>query len=290
MKIGVVSDIHGNGSALKAILADMGPMDLYIGLGDYLYPTASSWSIVDWMQEQEDRTKGLFIRGDNDLLADLPHFIDWWQSDPEDLFKYLDQLPTELRPTFAGHRFLLLHGYPTHPHFATPPEVPRPLAPERNLVFLRRTYLERFVDLSDVDFFLWGDYHLPYVEVHDDVVLINPGTAGWAMDQDVTTVSYVILEIAEDEVVIDHRRVPINLDTIIADLAQEYRRGPVEQSGKVKAFKGQAPFHSKEWKTHWGRIHIRKLANGAYVGPEVLWPLVDQTPSPSWHDVGFDNQ
>lgn len=279
MRVALVGDFHGNGVAFDAIREDMEEVDRVFGLGDYLFPSAGSFRIVDWMRANEK--DGIFVRGNHDEWNTSRRYRDSFRSDPTDLLRYVDSLPERQVVSLNGHRALLVHGYPVHSRFRASDDLRRPLRPEINLQLLRREYIERFVDVSDVDVMLWGDFHLPYVEVHDDIVLINPGAAGLSADQLLQHVSYMIVEFEPEQLTIEHRRLPISVNDVIADVGEEWTEGSAEESWLVTRLYGESRIQTRDWKTCWGRIEIPRGTDG-YDRKGPLWNLVAEIPPPAW--------
>lgn len=152
----LLGDHHGNGAALDAILSDIDTVDQYVGLGDYLFPSAGSARIVEWLREH--KSDGTFVRGNHDVWRNAREHRESWDSDPTELMRFVDAFPERREMTVEGHRLAAIHGYPVHPEFQTSDHLRRPLPTEVHLPLFRREYIEHFVDVSDVDVLLWGIY------------------------------------------------------------------------------------------------------------------------------------
>lgn len=161
MRLGVLSDLHGNGSAFDSALMAIGPVDLFIGLGDYISPTGRSFDIYGWLMRHTEEQTGAFVRGENDRLERTSATAHIWRNDPWPMFRFIDQLPDELYLTLEGHRVLLRHGYPLPEGVTLPVEGKPPNRVEETLPALRRPAIEQYVDLKGVDIFFWGKFHLP---------------------------------------------------------------------------------------------------------------------------------
>lgn len=111
--------------------------------------------------------------------------------------------------------------------------------------------------------------------------LLQPSAAGLSADQELDRVSYMILEVTPKDLVIDHRRVPVNLQGVTADVAEEYRGGPADESWLVTRFRGESRIQTRDWQTRWGRVRVRRMEGGSYTRPRSLWDLTDRTPPPS---------
>lgn len=259
-RIGVFGDSHGNGVAFKAVLERMGPVDYVIGLGDYLFPSQGSFEIVEWMKRAKNAR---FVRGNHDTRRDMERHVDTWRTDPSGIMAFVDGLNEQADLVIEGHRILAVHDFPVDPDYVAGPDVPRPLAPAHYLNLFRRAYIERHVDLAGVDIFLWGGYHLPYVAAHPDVILINPGAAGLSADQELHSVSFMVLTLEKSSLMIEHHRLEVDVNEVIADVARQLI-GPVppERSWLVTRFLGESRVHTRDWKSHWGRITFERTSNG----------------------------
>lgn len=275
MRVAIVGDTHGNGPAFEAILDRIGDVDRVFGLGDWLFPSAGSYRIADWVRDCD----GAFVRGNHDEWENAKQFRDHWQSDPTDIMRAMADLPPEREVSVAGHDVKLIHGYPVHPDFSVSDDRWLPQPPEDSLRLYRREYVEHYVDTSDVDVLLWGDLHLPYVEVHEDLVLANPGAAGLSIDQLLQHVSFMIAEFESDYISIEHHRVPVSVADVVADVGEEYAEGDPTGSWLVSALCGKPRVQTRDWKTHWGTVEIRRAASG-YETDGPLWDLAAETAPP----------
>ena len=285
MRLGVLGDLHGNGPALESILHGMGTVDLYVGLGDYLYPSSGSFTIVDWIKK--NNANGYFIRGNHDEFTGT-----WkdWRSDPSELFNCLAGFPTEQEFELEEQKFLIRHDYPVHPHFSVD-GASSPYPAGHHLSLYRREYIDRYIDLNRVDVFIWGGFHLPYVGIYPDLILINPGAGGLTAIADDRSgyANYMILDVNPEEIVVSHRRASYDVNRVVDEVAQEYANGPPEESWLVRRVRNDPTLKArdkvKDWKTNWGQISIRRTPQGIYDHPPALWELVERTPPPSWKEI-----
>ena len=170
MRIAVLADIHGNWPALQAVAADLArqEVEVVIGLGDYVMTSASSNRIVAWMQRQPH---GYFVRGNGDSWDNYARFGPIARVDPYPLYDVVCRLPERLVLEFQGIRILAQH--------AVPGDLYRR---DRSLDVLRyimtRAYAATVMDLRGVDLVLFGDLHVPYLDVQPEGVMVTAGTVG----------------------------------------------------------------------------------------------------------------
>ncbi len=197
MRIGLLSDIHGNLVALEAVLADMqqrGPLDEIVVAGDLVWEGP-------WPSEVVDRLKvsgAVVLAGNTDaFLARRPDhppehkeplsFAAHWRWLTEKLgperIAYLLALPSSHRVSPApGHDLLVVHANPTDDE---------------------RYILPRMSD-SDLDELLgpvadcewealaFGHMHIPFIRCWRDRLLVNVASVGLPRDGD-QRAAYAIL-------------------------------------------------------------------------------------------------
>ncbi len=131
MRIGVISDIHGNMEALSAVMRDIEAQecDKVFVLGDYAMAGPNPEIVVDWFMERKDDPKFTLIQGNTDLMiADYneetyetlkglaPVMAEALKYDAELLTNvqksFLKELPMQLEVQEGGVKILLVHGSP----------------------------------------------------------------------------------------------------------------------------------------------------------------------------------
>ena len=158
MKLGIVSDIHGQPIALKAALAAMEPVDQLICLGDSISQARFCNQTIALLRAHDALTilgnheEAFFAgRGRNAAHVDA------------DLADWLASRPSQIDLEVDGYRILVVHSTPwpsghayipsTHPDFA------------------------RFAE-REVDVVLYGHTHVPLVQRIGNTLVINPGSVG----------------------------------------------------------------------------------------------------------------
>ncbi|MDG5758350.1 metallophosphoesterase family protein [Natronococcus sp. A-GB1] len=174
MKIGLISDIHGNRIALEAVLADMPAVDKLLCAGDVVGYNPWSGACVDELRERAVPT----VMGNHDAAvveetpfrfnsmakAGVEHALE--QLSAEQL-EWLAALPEE-RLECDG-RVKLVHGHPDDPDRYTRYTRPAEFSPRL---------------LDDEDVLVLGHTHVQHVERYGEGFVINPGSVGQPRDGD----------------------------------------------------------------------------------------------------------
>jgi len=198
MKLGVLSDIHGNRVALDAVLADMPPVDGLICAGDVVGYNPQHGDCVDAMRERSVPT----VMGNHDRAvvqdtgfgfnsmagAGVEHAK---KTLTDDQREWLAGLPDSR--TAADGRVKLVHGHPADPD--------------------RYTYPEEFGPrlLGDEDALVLGHTHVQGHERFDEGVVLNPGSVGQPRDGD-PRAAYAVLDL--DAGSVTEHRVPYDIEAV----------------------------------------------------------------------------
>ncbi|MEM2866770.1 MAG: metallophosphoesterase family protein [Candidatus Hadarchaeales archaeon] len=206
MRIGVISDIHSNLPALRAVLEDMGRVDELLCAGDLVGYASQPNEVVDLF-----RTKGLpAVMGNHDYAA-VTGEVEWfnpsarraalWTKEQltEPNRKYLRSLPEELRLTREGVRLYVVHGSPRDPLF----EYVFPDLPQHSLLELVRKV--------EAEVILLGHTHVPMRRLIQGKLVLNPGGVGQPRDRD-PRASYLVLEVEDGEVEAEFGRVEYDVE------------------------------------------------------------------------------
>ena len=229
MRIGIISDIHGNLPALEAVLADLEPRRL-----DALYCLGDLVGYAPFPNEVTERIAALRIptimgnyddgvgfdrndcgcaykepaekeRGDRSLM--------WTRARVTDANKaFLRGLARDIRFEAGGRRVLLVHG--------SPRKMNEYLFEDRAIATF-----QRIAASSEADIIVFGHTHRPYTKLVDGVLFVNAGSVGKPKDGD-WRACCVVLEPAADEPV-RFVRVPYDLERVTAairgsDLPDEF--------------------------------------------------------------------
>lgn len=184
MKVGIVSDIHCNGSGLARALALIGDVDALICLGDSIYEYRFSNEVVGMLKERGAEV----ILGNHEECFFGPHGARARARSGIEpaLAEWLASRPHRRELTLGGKRLLLVHSTPWEPRGA--------------YVYPGSGLFARFAD-ADADFVLYGHTHQQLVQRVGRVLVINPGSAGDARDsRNGWQLSCAVLDTASEEV------------------------------------------------------------------------------------------
>jgi predicted phosphodiesterase len=182
MRIALLADLHGNLSALDAVLGDIaatGGADVTLALGDLAMLGPQPAEVIDRLRE----TGCLAVQGNcdtwyNQTLADdavgrderlamIVHYARWAR--PllgEDRVRYLLDLPFSWQSDLGGGESLLaVHG--------SPRRVDEPIYPEA-----QPGVLDEVLSGVTATVLAFGHTHRAMVRRHNNVTLVNPGTVG----------------------------------------------------------------------------------------------------------------
>ena len=207
MRAAIFSDTHGNLVALDAVLADLkagGTSDLMIMAGDLalLGPRPA---------ETVDRIRGLnclVLRGNTDqyVVDNTGGAHDWAREQlGEERLCYLAGLPFaySVQPA-PGRELLIFH--------ANPRNVEDPLGPERP-----EDQVQSLTAGTGAEVMAFGHVHIPYVRRVGDKTLFDIASVGLPRDGD-RRAAYGIAEWAGGKWRLEHRRVPYDIDAVVADM------------------------------------------------------------------------
>jgi putative phosphoesterase len=204
MRVGLVSDIHGNLPALEAVLADMPAVDTVVCAGDVVGYNPWHGDCVDRVRDRSIPT----VAGNHDRAvaggggfafnsaagAGVRHAR---ETLTEGQLDWLRGLPAERR--VLGGRLKLVHGHPENPD--------------------RYTFPEQFGPhlLGDEDVLVLGHTHVQHHEIYDAGVVVNPGSVGQPRDGD-PRAAYAVLDL--ETLAVTERRVEYDVDRVVAAIAE----------------------------------------------------------------------
>jgi len=189
-RIAVLSDVHGNVTAFRAVLADIAARGVttVLNLGDVVGKGPRGSLAVALSQAHCAVT----VRGNwDDFLprdeSDRDAAIAWWHAELTDADrKWLQGLPLVHHVELSGRRIRLLHASAqsvyTRVHFHHTPEEFAGMFATTDLTGPGR----------EPDLVAYGDVHDAYLETVDGRTLVNVGSVGNPLDE--PTAAYVILE------------------------------------------------------------------------------------------------
>lgn len=240
MRIGIISDIHGNLPALEAVLQDLRPkgLDALYCLGDLVGYAAFPNEVTERIRAEGIPTiMGNYDDGvgfDRDecgcaytdpvekQLGDQS--LEWTRAKVSAENKaYLRSLEKEIRFDGDGKRVLLVHG--------SPRRMNEYLFEDRPV-----SSFQRLAASSKADIIVFGHTHRPYTKLVDGVLFVNAGSVGKPKDGD-WRACYVILEPSSDAQPVTFTRIPYDVKTVAdairaSDLPDQFALD-IERGGAV---------------------------------------------------------
>jgi len=213
MRIGLISDIHGNSSALRAVLpALLAEVDRILFLGDL----CGYYPFVEECVELWDKTRMVGIRGNHDQIL-----LNCWQNrtqpTPDYRAKYGSALIRSLQNLSASSvsllqslpltRTLSLNGVVLTLFHGTPWD------PLEGRVYPDYDNWDRFSNVPG-DVILLGQTHYPLVKRYRDKLIVNPGSVGQPRDR-AGGACFAILDLTSG--VVQHHRIPFDFQCLIED-------------------------------------------------------------------------
>lgn len=217
MRIGIVSDIHGNLPALEAVLDDLKPrhLDALYCLGDLVgyaaYPNEVTERIraerIPTIMGNYDDGVG-FDRGECGCAYTDPvekqfgdQSLEWTKAKvTAENRAYLRSLEKEIRFEVGGKSVLLVHG--------SPRRINEYLFEDRPI-----SSFQRLAASSHADIIVFGHTHRPYTKVVDGVLFVNAGSVGKPKDGD-WRACYIILEPSNESQPVTFVRLPYDVKTV----------------------------------------------------------------------------
>lgn len=208
MKIAVISDIHGNMTALNTVLEDIKSQgcEKVFCLGDLAMAGPQPRAVIDFVRAQKDWT---VIQGNTDqlicefcpelfnfilekfplmakALADDVLFIE------DDKKEYLRQLPTQAELEIEGVKILLVHGSPRKNNEDILPNLPIET-------------VEEIIKDTNADLILCGHTHMPAgYQTSSKQTVVNVGSVGRPMTEDLKA-CYAIINVQDGGFSVEHR-------------------------------------------------------------------------------------
>ncbi|PSQ05014.1 metallophosphoesterase [Halobacteriales archaeon QS_6_71_20] len=216
MRLGLVSDVHGNRVALEAVLEDMPPVDGLVCAGDVVgynpWPAECVAAVrergVPTVMGNHDRAvaTGSAFRFNSMAAAGVDHAR---ESLDDGALDWLADLPDVL--AVADGRVAVAHGHPVDPDRYT---YPREFA--GRLIERAADRLGDDIAASGLDAVVLGHTHVQGHRAFEAGVVVNPGSVGQPRDGD-PRAAYALLELGDDEgngAAVDERRVEYDVDAV----------------------------------------------------------------------------
>jgi putative phosphoesterase len=192
VKLGIVSDIHGNLAGLQTALAAMGPVDELLCLGDSIYQYRFSNEVIGLLKTMGAR----LILGNHEevFLSEAGAQARERQEVDPGLVAFLTDQPHRRLLTYGGKTVLMIHSTPWEPR--------------GEYIYPHNEKLARFAE-AGADFVLYGHTHAEVVRRIGGVVVVNPGSAGEGRyTRDGLMLSCAVLDTGTGEARVIHFRDP----------------------------------------------------------------------------------
>jgi putative phosphoesterase len=215
MKVAVLSDIHGNSVALKAVVGEMKKQTILrvLILGDFVGYYYRPDEVLDLLSEFETTS----IRGNHENMlratranTDMAHEIELQYGHgitkamerlSREQLDLLCELPETRSVQMGDVRFFLCHGSPWRNDEYIYPDAPLEV-------------LEKCAAM-DANFVAMGHTHHPFIHRGRGATVFNPGSVGQARDSS-GAASWAIVDTDNSEVVF--KRTPFDIMPIIGDV------------------------------------------------------------------------
>lgn len=216
MKIAFISDIHGNATALEAVLADIEKKqaDKIVVLGDICYRGPEPKRSLDMVRNLDTDV----IRGNADdwvyrgikegevpdKALDIMRKEQQWTAShlTKDELNYLGNLPSQL--TINLTETIKVHGFHATPESLF--DVVKPTETDESLE-------DKLMRDQTANIFLYGHIHLPYVRYINGKCVANLGSVGLPFDG-LNQASYLMAEGDGNQFNIGIQRVPYNIEKV----------------------------------------------------------------------------
>ncbi|PAV31530.1 YfcE family phosphodiesterase [Virgibacillus profundi] len=220
MRITFISDIHGNATALEAVLEDIKQRDIQktFVLGDLCYKGLDPKCSLEMVRSlNADVIKGnadeWVVRGvrqgevPEQALSMMNKERDWTYSKlSEEEIEYLKNLPEELNLEYGDVKIHAFH--------ATPNSLFEMVQP-----FESDEVLSEKLMGTNADIYIYAHIHKPYIRYIDGKCVVNTGSVGLPFDG-VKKASYVILNINENSFNTSIVRVEYDVDKVITEIRE----------------------------------------------------------------------
>jgi putative phosphoesterase len=224
MKLALLADIHGNGDALRAVLADIdkrGDADRLLVLGDVVLLGPDPGEVVELLMARD--AVGVYGNIDRFLLNTNWHtFEPHGEEDEADRAlslwaleqlgeraeAWMRALPFQKELEIGGQRLLMVHGSPRNEGDVIKADTPDDTVRE-------------MIAGAQTDLILYGHTHEPLDRTVGDVRLINPGAVGYPLGKK-GTARYALLT-AEGNWRVEFNLVHYDVEKTIARLLAAQR-------------------------------------------------------------------
>ena len=260
MKTAIISDIHGNAPAFKAILEDAAKQGItdYILGGDYCLSGPYPNECIDLMRNlnssyvirgNEEQYVENLVGQDQSTWTDGQMQISYWvyKNLRKDNLEYLLNLPETVDFEHVGIGIHLAHS---HTAFTDAKMMNDINSSNLEIQFGAKELNREIIDCFVMDImentpenheelyrlkdgiYIFGHSHIQwtYKVPNREIYFINPGSCGLPLDGMINTLPYTILSISDDgKIDIEQRRVPFDADSYVEEVKKtsQYREAAV---------------------------------------------------------------
>jgi putative phosphoesterase len=188
MRLGLISDIHGNVEGLRLALEAMGDIDELVCAGDAVYQFRFSNDVIGALRERDTR----YILGNHErvLLSPWGDRVRTREGVDPALVEYMATRQYHHETTVDGKKLVVVHGSPFDPY----DEYLYPNSPS----------LRKLASI-DADYIVLGHTHYHMAERVGRALVINPGSAGEPRDhRNGFQLSCAVLDTSNGEVEFHH--------------------------------------------------------------------------------------
>lgn len=190
-KIAIISDIHGNKTALEAVLKDirLRKIERIFCLGDLIGKGPRGSECIELIQKNCERV----VRGNWDVFIQSPtdnEFIQWFKDRlTEKDYQYLSLLPFNIDLELNGQLIRFFHASPRSEfeRISVRHPIEKRLSMFENSEIINSPHYNKLPDIV-----FYGDIHTTFLQTYKKGILCNVGSVGNSLD--LTSASYAILD------------------------------------------------------------------------------------------------
>lgn len=173
MKVGLISDVHGDFAALENTIEKMNAehrVSRILCAGDLVGRGPEQNRVVDYIRSNEIIT----VRGNHD---------EWFYGISEENTAYLKNLPLDWEDKIGGLKVYMCHGKPGNNMWGMYRD------------HLSETYLSMVLKSLKADILVTGHTHMPLYMKVDEGILVNPGSLYTFQSSRQTSKTYAVLDL-----------------------------------------------------------------------------------------------
>ncbi len=207
--IAIISDIHGNLPAFKAVLSDIPHVDTILCAGDLVGYNPYPNEVID-----EIKLRGVIsIRGNHDRAVIYDDYSNmneyaalaaiWTRRNlTKENLNFLLSLKDSLVLEIEGKKIAIHHGAPFDEDYYVYPEYAD----------------EELLEYDNPDLLILGHTHIPFIKRFGERYIINPGSVGQPRDGD-PRASYILADLKNMK--FELRRVRYEIDEVVEKIREE---------------------------------------------------------------------